>query len=373
MTSLVLKQTILHSAHVALGAKLVDFGGWEMPVNYGSQIEEHLSTRSTCGLFDVSHMAAVDVIGTDAKVFLQKVVANDVAKLQTNGQALYGCLLNEQGGVVDDLIVYRTDPGYRIVINAGTAETDLIWLNKHATNYSDLKLIPRRRDLNNASHPLGMIAVQGPKAQAVLNDAVPESKSLTTSLDAFHSGTTDSPFGELMIGRTGYTGEDGFEIFVSEQATQKLWAALIEAGGKPAGLGARDTLRLEAGMNLYGQDMDINTNPLDAGLGWTIDRKTDRDFIGRNALDAYHAQHDFVGLVLLDKGVLRSHQIVKTTLGDGEITSGTFSPSLQQSIALARLPKGIDMGSVVNVLIRDKSLSAKVVKPVFVRKGKSLI
>ena len=373
MTSLVLKQTILHSAHLALGAKLVDFGGWEMPVNYGSQIEEHLATRSACGLFDVSHMAAVDLSGADAAAFLQKVVANDVSKLKINGQALYGCLLNENAGVIDDLIIYRTDPGYRIVINAGTAENDLAWLSTQAEHFSNLKLIPRRADLKGATNPLGMIAVQGPKAEEVLNKAVPNTTALTKSLPAFHSGNVSSNFGELMIGRTGYTGEDGFEVLVPEDYAQKLWEELIAAGAKPAGLGARDTLRLEAGMNLYGQDMDVNTNPLDAGLGWTIDRKTNRQFIGRQALDAYQQKNDFVGLLLLDKGVLRAHQVVKTNLGDGEITSGTFSPSLQQSIALARLPRGIELGSIVQVVIRDKALSAKVVKPVFVRKGKSLI
>jgi aminomethyltransferase len=373
MSAVALKQTILNRAHIDAGAKLVDFGGWEMPVNYGSQIEEHLNTRSACGLFDVSHMAVVDITGNDSKSFLQKVVANDVAKLKTNGQALYGCLLNEAACVIDDLIVYRTDPGYRIVINAGTAENDLNWLNEQATAFDDLLLTPRRADLKNSKNSLGMIAVQGPSANGVLSKAIPESVALIDSLKPFHSGSVQTKFGEIMIARTGYTGEDGFELVIPEDQTESVWNAVITAGGKPAGLGARDTLRLEAGMNLYGQDMNDQTNPLDAGLGWTIDLSTDRNFIGRTALEKYQQQFSFLGLVLLDKGVLRGHQVVETNLGRGEITSGTFSPSLQQSIALAKLPKGIELGSTVTVLIRDKALQAKVVKPCFVRKGQSLI
>ena len=373
MSSVALKQTILHAAHIAASAKLVDFGGWEMPVNYGSQIEEHLNTRNACGLFDVSHMAVVDIEGSDARQFLQKVVANDVAKLKENGQALYGCLLNPAGGVIDDLIVYRTDPSYRIVINAGTAQNDLKWLTEQASNFQSLKLIPRRADLPGAINPLGMIAVQGPNAIHVLGNAISESVKIIETLKPFHSISITTEFGEIMLARTGYTGEDGFELMISEAQTERIWNALIKAGGKPAGLGARDTLRLEAGMNLYGQDMNDQTSPLDVGLAWTIDLSTNRNFIGRQALEQYQQQFSFLGLVLLDKGVLRSHQVVETKFGTGEITSGTFSPSLQQSIALAKLPKGTEIGSNVTVLIRDKALQAKVVKPCFVRKGQSLI
>jgi len=373
MSSVALKKTALHAAHLQLNARLVDFGGWEMPVNYGSQIEEHHATRNACGIFDVSHMATVDVLGQDAKEFLQLVVANDVEKLKANGQALYGCLLNEQGGVIDDLIVYRLDPGFRIVINAGTAPADLEWLKQQAAQFNDLNLIPRRSDLPGANNSLGMIAVQGPTAVSVLSQALPESVNAASALKPFHSAIVQSSMGELFIARTGYTGEDGFEILVPENKTSELWSCLIAHGAKPAGLGARDTLRLEAGMNLYGQDMSINTSPLDAGLGWTIDVSTNRPFIGRDQLIARGQHFDFLGLLLLDKGVLRSHQIVKTPLGEGEITSGTFSPTLQQSIALARLPKGIEIGSIVDVIVRDKSLQARVVKPIFVRKGKALI
>ena len=373
MSSVALNKTVLHSAHLAAGAKLVDFGGWEMPVNYGSQIEEHLNTRKACGLFDVSHMAVVDIEGNNGTEFLQHVVANDVAKLKTDGQALYGCLLNENACVIDDLIVYRTDPGYRIVINAGTAENDLQWLTKQAQSFNALKLIPRRSDLVGAIDSLGMIAIQGPTAIEVLSNSIPESKEIVMTLKPFHSKTIETSFGKIMVARTGYTGEDGFELMIPLSQTENVWHALTKAGGKPAGLGARDTLRLEAGMNLYGQDMNDQTSPLDAGLGWTIDLSSQRNFIGREALEKYQQQFSFLGLVLLDKGVLRSHQIVQTKLGAGEITSGTFSPSLQQSIALAKLPKGTEIGSTVTVIIRDKELQAKVVKPCFVRKGQSLI
>ena len=372
MSSVALKKTILHSAHLRAGAKIVDFGGWEMPVNYGSKIEEHLITRTHCGIFDVSHMAVVDIMGAQAKDFLKKVLANDVEKLKVNGQALYSCLLNEHAGIIDDLIVYRNDPSYRIVINAGTAASDLVWLHTHAQAF-DVQLIPRRSDLSGAQNSLGMIAVQGPKSADILCKTIPSLANVIPNLKPFHAITVESSLGQLMIARTGYTGEDGFEIMISISSCETFWEQLIESGARPAGLGARDTLRLEAGMNLYGQDMSDQTNPLDAGLGWTVDLSNPRDFIGREALQQYTQKFDFVGLLLLDKGVLRSHQKVQTPLGDGEITSGTFSPSLELSIGLARLPKGITIGSNVTVLIRDKTLQARIVKPHFVRKGKSLI
>ena len=368
-----LKRTVLFETHVSAKAKLVDFGGWEMPVNYGSQIEEHLATRSSCGLFDVSHMAAVDVIGSDAKAFLQKVVANDVNKLKNNGQALYGCLLNEAGHVIDDLIVYRLDPNYRIVINAGTAASDLIWLNQQAAAFKNLELIPRRADLPNQKNPQGMIAVQGPKALEIIARAIPELSNASKELGVFHAACINTALGEIMIARTGYTGEDGAELLIPAGNTSAAWDLLVSAGAKPAGLGARDTLRLEAGMNLYGQDMNDQVNPLDAGLGWTIDRTTDRNFIGRKAMESEGQKSVFLGLILQDKGVLRAHQVVKTAHGDGEITSGTFSPSLEKSIALARMPMGTKIGDQVKVVIRDKELNAVVVKAPFVRHGKALV
>jgi aminomethyltransferase len=368
-----LKRTILFETHQLAGEKQVDFGGWEMPVNYGSQIEEHLATRSNCGIFDVSHMAAVDVIGSDAKAFLEKVLGNDVAKLKNNGQALYSCLLNHNAGVIDDLIAYRLDPNYRLVINAATAHTDLEWLILEAKAFSDLQLIPRRSDLLNCQKPQGMIAVQGPKALELIGIAIPALASASHELKTFHGRCVDTPFGEIMIARTGYTGEDGAELLVPIDQTTTIWSILVNAGAQPAGLGARDTLRLEAGMNLYGQDMNEQSNPLDVGLAWTIDLTGDREFNGKEALSKRKQQFVFLGLVLQDKGVLRSHQIVKTGDGDGEITSGTFSPSLQKSIALARLPTSSKVGDLVKVVIRDKELNALVVKPPFVRHGKALV
>lgn len=368
-----LKRTILFETHKNAGAKLVDFGGWEMPVNYGSQIEEHLATRTNCGIFDVSHMAAVDVIGKDAKSFLEKVVANNVNKLKNNGQALYGCLLNEHAGVIDDLIVYRLDPNYRLVINAATAHTDLEWLTKQAATFGDVKLIPRRADLNNSQNPQGMVAVQGPNALNLIKQAIPELVNAASELKVFHAACVETSLGEIMIARTGYTGEDGAELLIPLANTAKAWDLLVNAGAQPAGLGARDTLRLEAGMNLYGQDMNDQTSPLDVGLSWTIDRSTDRDFIGRSALEKTPQQFVFMGLILQDKGVLRAHQIVKSSKGQGEITSGTFSPSLQKSIALAKLPINSEVGDIVQVVIRDKELNAIVVKAPFVRHGKALV
>ncbi|MFZ9263785.1 MAG: glycine cleavage system aminomethyltransferase GcvT [Polynucleobacter sp.] len=368
-----LKRTILFETHKKAGAKLVDFGGWEMPVNYGSQIEEHLATRTNCGIFDVSHMAAVDVIGKDAKAFLEKVVANNVNKLKNNGQALYGCLLNEHAGVIDDLIVYRLDPNYRLVINAATAHTDLEWLTKQASAFNDITLVPRRADLKNSQNAQGMIAVQGPNALSLIKQAIPELANAANELKVFHAACVQSSLGEIMIARTGYTGEDGAELLIPLENTARAWDLLVNVGAQPAGLGARDTLRLEAGMNLYGQDMNDQTSPLDVGLSWTIDRSTERDFIGRAALEKTPQQFVFMGLILQDKGVLRAHQIVKSAKGQGEITSGTFSPSLQKSIALAKLPINSEVGDVVQVVIRDKELNAIVVKAPFVRHGKALV
>lgn len=358
-----LKHTPLHATHRELGAKMVDFGGWDMPVNYGSQIGEHHAVRAGCGLFDVSHMLPLDIRGTNARAFLRRLLANNVDKLQVSGKALYSCMLNEAGGVIDDLIIYFMDADwFRLVVNAGTAEKDLAWIEQCNTDWDmGLTLTPRR--------DLAMIAIQGPDATRVLNEALPGVDSLTASLKPFSAAA----MGEMLIARTGYTGENGFEAMVLAKSAPFFWKALMEAGGKPIGLGARDTLRLEAGMNLYGQDMDETTSPLESGLAWTVDLKTERDFVGRKALESREITQQLVGLLLLDRGVLRSHQKVITKNGDGEITSGTFSPTLQQSIALARIPLGIAPDDEVEVEIRDKKLRAKVVKYPFVRNGKILM
>ena len=359
-----LKQTPLNAVHRAAGAKLVDFGGWEMPVSYGSQIEEHHAVRRDAGMFDVSHMLAVDLAGSQARPFLRRALANNVDKLKLPGKALYSCLLKPDGGVLDDLIVYfLREDAFRIVVNAATAEKDLGWLASLAKEHASAPSLAPRRDL-------AMIAVQGPQARAKLWLALPGSRDASEALKPFFA----AEFGDCFIARTGYTGEDGFEITLPGASAPALWKALVAAGVRPCGLGARDTLRLEAGMNLYGQDMTENETPLESGLAWTVDLASERDFVGKAALVAAPAKRTQVGLVLTDKGgVLRSHQRVETAKGDGEITSGTFSPTLGKSIALARVPAGVAPDESVAVEVRDKRLAARVVKPPFVRNGAVLV
>ena len=362
-----LRKTVLNAAHRALGARMVDFGGWDMPVNYGSQIEEHHAVRNDCGMFDVSHMCPVDLTGTDCRPFLSRLVANDVAKLTVPGKALYSAMLNDAGGVIDDLIIYfLTDTRFRIVINAGTADKDLAWMHAKAAEWKMDVTITQRREGDNS---LAIIAVQGPNARARVWDVLPQTKTAVADLKPFFAAES----GQYFIASTGYTGEDGYEIMLPAAEAESLWNRLKDAGVAPCGLGARDTLRLEAGMNLYGQDMDETVSPLDAGLAWTVAMKDERDFVGKPALTAAGQQKAFLGLILLDKGVLRGHQQVITKHGNGEITSGSFSPTLQQSIALARLPLGVQIGDEVEVDIRGKALKAKVTKPVFARNGKAVI
>ncbi|HUL64840.1 MAG TPA: glycine cleavage system aminomethyltransferase GcvT [Burkholderiaceae bacterium] len=361
-----LKRTPLYDTHVAAGARMVDFGGWEMPVNYGSQIEEHHAVRRDAGMFDVSHMCPVDVNGADAKRFLRYLVANNVDKLTVAGKALYTTMLNEAGGCVDDLIIYFfADDRYRIVVNAGTAEKDLEWIEAARAARGFHPTITPRRDL-------AMIAVQGPNARAKFWQVQPQTRAATEPLGAFFA----ADLGALFVARTGYTGEDGFEVMVPAAQAPVLWRSLAAAGVAPCGLGARDTLRLEAGMNLYGQDMDESVSPLESGLGWTVDLSGEREFIGRAALERAKAAGNLrklVGLRLIDKGVLRAHQTVETSRGPGEITSGTFSPTLQASIALARVPGAVALGETLKVDLRGRAAQVQVVKYPFVRQGKALV
>jgi aminomethyltransferase len=342
---------------------MVDFGGWEMPLHYGSQVEEHHHVRRHAGMFDVSHMLNVDIKGDDVRGFLRTLVANNVDKLQTPGKALYSCMLNPQGGVIDDLIIYFLSESYfRIVVNAGTAEKDVAWMQQQASaTHPGLAITPRR--------DLAMIAVQGPAAREAVWSVWSQMRDVTEGLVPFSAQVN----ADVMIARTGYTGEDGFEIALPAHDAPAFWNALKVAGVAPAGLGARDTLRLEAGMNLYGNDMDESVSPLDAGLAWTVDMKTPRAFVGRSALEAKGKQRAFVGLKLLDRGVLRAHMKVVTSHGDGEITSGTHSPTLGFSVAMARVPVAVAIGDTVNVDIRGKLMPALVVKMPFVRNGKALI
>ena len=358
-------KTALHAKHLASGAKMVDFHGWEMPINYGSQIEEHHAVRKEAGMFDVSHMTIVDVQGTDAKSFLRRLVINDVAKLTVAGKALYTGMLNETGGVIDDLIIYYfSETNYRLVVNSATRVKDLAWIEKQSAGF----------DITVTERPeFGMIAVQGPKAKAMV----------ATLLNAEENIAVEGmkPFfgvqvGDLFIATTGYTGEEGYEIIVPEAVVETYWQKLLDAGVAPCGLGARDTLRLEAGMNLYGLDMDESVSPIAANMAWTIAwEPSDRNFIGRDILAAQKEAGDqpkLVGLVLEEKGVLRTAQKVITTFGEGIITSGTFSPTLGHSVALARVPRSIKVGDTVEVEMRKKLVKVQVTKPSFVRNGKKV-
>jgi aminomethyltransferase len=395
-------KTVLYETHIQQGAKIVDFGGWEMPLHYGSQIEEHHAVRRDAGMFDVSHMCAIDLTGERTRDFLKVLLANDVGRLKTPGKALYSCMLLPNGGVIDDLIVYyMSDAWFRLVVNAGTRSRDLDWIRGHAAAFA--VTVAERGDL-------ALLAIQGPNArEKTLMLRPPAARAAVRELAPFCAAAFDSWF----IARTGYTGEDGFEVMLPAAEAAAAWNALRAEGVRPAGLGARDTLRLEAGMNLYGNDMDENHHPLESGLRWTVAfEPSDRDFIGRRALEPLRnvAGHELVGLVLEERGVLRSHQKVFMTAGPaatdpaaradaaansaatdaaaadavaagacvgsgpaaGEVTSGTFSPTLNRSIALARVP-AIRAAARLQVEIRGKLHAARIVKPPFVRHGKVLI
>jgi aminomethyltransferase len=359
-------KTILNAEHRHRGARMVPFGGWDMPLHYGSQIEEHHAVRRDAGMFDVSHMRVIDLVGADARGFLRRLLANDVARLTTAGKALYSCMLNPDGGVIDDLIVYHVDDTwYRMVVNAATADSDLGWIEREAEG-RNLEITVR--------NDLAMIAVQGPLAREKGLPCLPAGlRGEVGGLKPFHAAHHN----EWFVARTGYTGEDGFEIMVPAAEASSLWQCLAAAGVTPCGLGARDTLRLEAGMNLYGTDMDEGISPLESGLGWTIAWEPgDRNFIGREALERQRekgVEKRFVGLVLMDRGVLRNHLDVFS--GDtrvGEITSGGFAPTLGHSIALARVDA--DAASAgLTVDIRGRRLPLMVVKPPFVRHGKATV
>jgi aminomethyltransferase len=359
-----LKKTALHSEHQRLGARLVDFAGWDMPIQYQSQLDEHHAVRSAAGMFDVAHMSAVDLHGERTREFLRHLLANDVAKLKVPGKALYSCMLREDGGILDDLIVYfLSEDWFRLVVNAGTTDKDLAWIKAHAGEYG--VSVTYRDDL-------GILAVQGPQARAIVARHLPSTLAeASLALLAFQAAFE----GDLFVGRTGYTGEDGFELILPHAELVALWTKLLADGVRPCGLGARDTLRLEAGMNLYGLDMDESVHPLEAGLGWTVAwTPDDRDFIGRKAIEKYRAASPkvFVGIVLEGRGVMRSHMKVRfTESGEGETTSGGFAPTMKQSIALARVDA--QPAGACEVEIRGQWVAARIVKAPFVRHGKVLI
>ena len=363
------KQTPLFQLHRELGARIVDFGGWDMPVQYSSQIGEHHAVRRAAGVFDVSHMCVIDLKGARVRPFLRTLLANDVDKLVRPGKALYSCMLNESGGVLDDLIVYYlSDSSFRVVVNAGTRDKDLAWIRRHAREF-EVGVLERTE--------LAMLAIQGPEGRAKAAKLLSRVGAATAlELDTFVGREIDGWF----VARTGYTGEDGFEIMLPASDAERVWRELNALGVASCGLGARDTLRLEGGMNLYGNDMDETTHPFESGLSWTVAMEVagtarERRFIGREALEAVKAQgspRKLVGLLLEERGVLRGHQrVVVPGLGEGVTTSGTFSPTLERSIAFARVPTGT--GQQVQVDIRGKLLNARVVKPPFVRLGQAVV
>ena len=340
---------------------MVDFVGWALPINYGSQIDEHHQVRTEAGMFDVSHMTVVDVRGPHSRDFLSRLLANDVGRLRSPGKALYSCMLNEKGGVIDDLITYfMAEDWFRMVVNAATRDKGVAWLERQAADF---------RIAVTEHYELAMLAVQGPEAREKVHSVLPE--EAVAALDGIKPFSA-AESNDLVIARTGYTGEDGYEIMVPGETAAGLWERLLGAGVKPCGLGARDTLRLEAGMNLYGQDMEEDVTPLESGLAWTVSMKDDREFIGRPALERQLAaglENKLVGLVLEGRGVLRPHQAVTTDAGAGMTTSGSFSPTLQRAIAFARVPIGAADRCTVEV--RGKQLPARIVKPPFVRNGKA--
>ncbi len=366
-----LKETPIIKAHQEMGAKLVDFGGWNMPIHYGSQLDEHHQVRNDAGMFDVCHMTIVDLRGCEVNDYLTKLLANDVAKIAGKpGKALYSCMLNHEGGVIDDLIVYSMDDAWvRVIVNSSTREKDLAWMRSQIGNMAV--------DLNERDD-LAMIAVQGPNARELAAKALGDDIEGAQILKPFNALLINAGSDkEMFVARTGYTGEDGFEIVCANDQAEQMWRQLEKAGIKPCGLGARDTLRLEAGMNLYGNDMDETQSPLESGLTWTVDFSNEkRQFIGRSALEKQKEQglnYKFVGLILKGKGVLRAHQqvLIENNALTGELTSGTFSPTMQQAIGFARVP--LDAADTCLVAIRKKQLEAKIVKLPFVRHGKVLV
>jgi len=360
------QKTPLYLEHQSLDAKIVDFGGWALPVNYGSQIEEHHAVRRNCGLFDVSHMTVSDITGNDTLSYLSLLLANDINKVTSmTGKALYSCMLNEQGGVIDDLIVYYlNDQHCRVVSNAGTNHKVIAWMSQQSQQFD--VIVTERPEL-------ALIAVQGPQAikqcTSLLDDRF---SSVINDLKRFQGAFINNDTQQSFVGRTGYTGEDGLEFIINQELAVELWQTFISAGIQACGLGARDTLRLEAGMSLYGNDLDEQHTPIESGLAWTVSNKDDREFIGKAALAS--PGYKMIGLILLDRGVLRGHQTVHLNGTQiGEITSGTFSPTLEKSIAIARINQdaNVELGQQLQIAIRNKFVNVQVARYPFVKNSQS--
>jgi aminomethyltransferase len=354
-------KTPLYDAHLADNARMVDFGGWDMPIHYGSQIEEHHAVRKAAGVCDVSHMTVVDISGVESQAYLRHLLANDVAKLAVPGKALYSAMLNEQGGILDDLIVYLTEGGYRVVVNCATREKDLVWMEKQSAGF----------DCVIAERPeLAILAVQGPESIEIVKSLVTSERAALISVLKPFVGQFS---GNWFIARTGYTGEKGVEIILPGDEAPAFWAAIRAAGIAAVGLGARDTLRLEAGMNLYGSDMDESVTPFESNMASTVVMSNDHEFVGKAALQAQlddGIEQQLVGMVMLEKGVLRGHYPVYSGEQQvGEITSGAYSPTLLHSIALARIQVGAES---LEVGIRNKRMPVHVISPPFARNGKQV-
>jgi aminomethyltransferase len=352
-----MNKTQLHNAHIQLGAKMVNFSNWEMPISYSSLIEEHNAVRNAAGIFDVSHMSVFDFDGGNQIAFFKKIFANDIKKIYKDDKAIYGALLNEEGGILDDLIIYHANNKFRLVSNCSTRKQNRQWFEKHALEFG-VKVIERS--------DMGILAIQGPDALNKISE-IKEIDAQVNTLQSF--GCIFE--GDKLYARTGYTGEDGLELIVPDQDINSLWDQALELGCTPIGLGARDTLRLEAGLNLYGNDMTINNHPYESNLGWTIDMSDEnREFIGKDALlsiDQSKSQK-IVGIILQDKGVLRSGYEITHEQGRGVVLSGSYSPTLQSSIGLARVDQGYEENG--KVMIRNKVLNIDFVSPRFLGQGK---
>ncbi len=352
-----MQKTNLNKSHIKLGAKMVNFFEWEMPISYSSAIEEHNAVRNDIGIFDVSHMTIFDLDGGDQLAFLEYIFANDIKKISTSNKAIYGVLLNEYGGILDDLIIYHAENKFRLVSNCSTREQNKDWFEKYAKQFN-VSVIERS--------DMVILAVQGPNALKKIH----EIKGISFEVQNIE------PFGcifddDNLFARTGYTGEDGFELIVKNSEIENFWMQAIELGFTPIGFGARDTLRLEAGLNLYGNDMTINNHPYESNLGWTIDMTDkNRQFIGKEALLSIDQKQTkkLVGVILRDKGVLRAGYEISHDQGSGKILSGSFSPTLQSSIGLARVHQGY--AETGKVFIRNKELKIKFISPRLFRHDK---
>jgi aminomethyltransferase len=352
-----MNKTPLNKSHIELGAKMVNFSNWEMPISYSSLIEEHNAVRNTVGIFDVSHMSVFDFDGDNQVAFFEKIFANDIKKIYKDNKAIYGALLNAEGGILDDLIIYHANNKFRLVSNCSTREQNRQWFEKHAVEFG-VKVMERS--------DMGILAIQGPDA---LNKilGIKEVDNQVNTLQSFGCMFE----GDKLYARTGYTGEDGLELIIPTKDINHLWDQALELGCTPIGLGARDTLRLEAGLNLYGNDMTINNHPYESNMGWTIDMSDEnREFIGKDALlsiDQSKSQK-IVGIILQDKGVLRSGYEITHEQGKGVVLSGSYSPTLQSSIGLARVDQGYKENG--KVMIRNKLLNIDFVSPRFLGQGK---